>query len=96
MAVPPRTSMTMTGSRTNPAAKQARDKLRVITRETERTLDRLFGDGYTVISPEGLRALVALGTGIPLSEIKEAVDVYVHTREDLYVSVGKHGGIRRK
>lgn len=82
--------------RISPEAKSTRSKFRIITRETERVLDKTFDGGYPVIHPKGLEALVALGTGLPLNEVSGIVRAYVSARDDLYLSKGKNGGWRRK
>ena len=83
-------------SSTNPRAKSARSKMRVITRETERVLDKSLRDGHNRINIFGLSALVALGTGLPLDDVVDVVKAYVGARTDLRTIKGNITGIYKE
>lgn len=83
-------------SRISPEEKSARSRLRQITRETERVLDRIERDGFTTVRPDGLAALVALGTGLLLPDVQSVVHAYMSTRHDFYLAPGKTGGWKKK
>lgn len=73
----------------SPEVKDTRIKFRLITRETERVLDRAFNSGYTAINLYGLTAQVALNTYLPLDQVCAIAEAYVGARQDLRVAKGK-------
>jgi hypothetical protein len=72
----------------SPDIKRTHTLFRVITRETERLLDRTLGRGYASISQDILRMQVALNTGQPIREAEPIVDAYISSRADLHMIKG--------
>jgi hypothetical protein len=75
-------------------AKEARQKMRLVSKETERLLDRVIKPG-SIIYADIIYTQVALNLGLPVSEVREIVLAYISAREDLYI-YRKSGGITRR
>jgi hypothetical protein len=73
----------------SPEVKNTRARFRLITRETERVIDKAFNSGYTAINLYGLTAQVALNTCLPLDQVCAISQAYVGARQDLCVIKGK-------
>lgn len=78
------------------ATRAARNKLRLIAKETERVIRNDFRAGAVSIKMAGLTAQVALGTGLTVDEVRVMVQAYVDARPDLYMARGRYAGLRRK
>jgi hypothetical protein len=78
-------------------AKSARQKIRLVSKETERLINRVIrvGSTGTVITSEMLRTQVALNLKLPISDVEAIVMAYVGARDDLYIYPDKGGIVRR-
>jgi len=76
--------------RISPEGRHAREKMRLVSQETERLIERIL-KGDVVISGETLSTQVALNLGLPVQEVKPIVATYTYTRTDLTLKYGWHG-----
>jgi len=81
----------------SPYAKNARQKVREIALAAESVVDKYLTaeDPDAVITMYTLAAFVGRDLQIPATMVMGIIRVYLSGRNDLYITKGRHGGIRR-